>query len=246
MTGVFADRFAGRSALVTGGAKGVGAAIAIRIAAEGGRVTVADVDRRSGDRLSAEFGCVFVELDVSDPAAVERALADGAFDVVVNNAGIDQHAFFTRSTPQDWRRLLSVNLESVFSVCRATLPAMQEKGYGRIVNIGSEAGRLGSKGGSVYAATKGALIAFTRSLAIENARYGITANVVAPGPVRTPLLEDAVAGGGDALLEAMVGSTLMKRLGDPEEVAAVVAFVASEEASFVTGETIGVSGGMGL
>lgn len=247
MMRVFAGRFDGRSALVTGGAKGVGAAIAARIAAEGGRVAVADVDRAAGEALSGEIGCEYLALDVSDAGAVMRAM-DGrpAFDIVVNNAGIDQHSFFTRSTPDEWRRLLAVNLESVFSVCRATLPAMQARGYGRIVNIGSEAGRLGSKGGSVYAATKGAMIAFTRSLAIENARFGITANVVAPGPIRTPLLDAALAAGGDHLLEAMVGSTLLKRLGDPHEVAAAVAFVASQEASFITGETIGVSGGMGL
>ncbi len=247
MMQAFPGRFDGRAALVTGGAKGVGAAIARRIAAEGARVTVADLDEVSARKLQQETGCDFIRLDVCDPDGVMQAFSGGAgFDIVVNNAGIDQHSFFTNTSPEEWRRLLHVNLESVFSVCRATLPAMQAKGYGRIVNIGSEAARLGSKGGSVYAATKGAMIAFTKSLAIENARYGVTANVIAPGPISTPLLHGAVERGGDGLLRAMIDSTLLKRLGTPEEVAAAVAFIASEEASFITGETIGVSGGMPL
>jgi 2-hydroxycyclohexanecarboxyl-CoA dehydrogenase len=123
---------------------------------------------------------------------------------------------------------------------------MQAAGYGRIVNISSEAARLGSKGGSVYAAAKGGVIAFTKSIARENARFGITANCVAPGPVDTPLVRAAVDEGGENLLAAMTGMTLMKRLGTPGEVAAAVAFLVSEEASFITGETLGVSGGMGL
>ena len=122
---------------------------------------------------------------------------------------------------------------------------MLPAGFGRIINIGSEAGRQGSRGGSVYAAAKGGVIAFTKSLARENGRLGITANVIAPGPVDTPLLRTAVEEGGEKLLKAMEASTLLGRLGTPEEVAATVAFLASDEAGFITGETIGVSGGMG-
>jgi 2-hydroxycyclohexanecarboxyl-CoA dehydrogenase len=119
-------------------------------------------------------------------------------------------------------------------------------GFGRIINIASEAARLGSKGGATYAAAKGGVIAFTKSIARENARYGITANVIAPGPIRTPMLEQAVAKGGDKILKAMTDSTLLRRLGEPEEIAAAALFLASDQAAYITGETIGVSGGMGL
>ncbi|MCY1450693.1 3-oxoacyl-[acyl-carrier-protein] reductase FabG [compost metagenome] len=169
----------------------------------------------------------------------------GPFEILISNAGIDQHGFFTQSTPEEWRYLLAVNLEAVFATTHAALPAMQEAGYGRIINVGSEAGRQGSRGGSVYAAAKGGVIAFTKSIARENGRYGITANVVAPGPVDTPLLRKAVAAGGERLLAAMKASTLLARLGEPDEVAAAVAFLASPDAAFITGETLGVSGGMG-
>jgi NAD(P)-dependent dehydrogenase (short-subunit alcohol dehydrogenase family) len=122
---------------------------------------------------------------------------------------------------------------------------MQAAGFGRIINIASEAARLGSRGGAAYAAAKGGVIAFTKSIARENARYRITANAIAPGPIRTPMLEQAVARGGDKILHAMTDSTLLRRLGEPEEVAAAVLFLASDQAAYITGETIGVSGGMG-
>ena len=123
---------------------------------------------------------------------------------------------------------------------------MQAAGFGRIINIASEAARLGSKGGAAYAAAKGGVIAFTKSIARENARYGITANAIAPGPIRTPMLEQAVAKGSDKILKAMTDSTLLRRLGEPEEIAATALFLASDQAAYITGETIGVSGGMGL
>jgi NAD(P)-dependent dehydrogenase (short-subunit alcohol dehydrogenase family) len=189
---------------------------------------------------------------IFDVAEVETAIAEvkdaGPFDVLVNNAGVDQSAFFTDTTPDDWRALIAVNLEGVLATTLAALQPMQAAGYGRIVNVASEAGRLGSKRGSVYAAAKGGVIAFTKSIARENARYGITANTVCPGPVETPLLDAKRDQGavGEQIIEAMKAATLVGRLGTSEEVAAVVAFLSSEEASFVTGETLGVSGGMGV
>lgn len=240
-------RLGGRRAFVTGGAKGIGAAITRRLAAEGAATVIADIDTDTAEALAAEIGARAVALDVSDPAAVAAAIAEtGPFDILVNNAGIDQHAFFTDTTPTEWQHLLAVNLVSAFATVHAALPAMQAAGYGRIVNIASEAARLGSKGGAVYAAAKGGLVAFTKSIARENARFGITANALAPGPIDTPLLRSAVEAGGEKLRKAMTGMTLLGRLGTPDEVAAAVAFLVSEEAAYITGETLGVSGGMGL
>ena len=236
----------GRRAFVTGGGKGIGAAIVKRLVAEGCDVVFSARDMASAAAGVESTGAKAVELDVSDIQACHDTVSQhGPFDVVVNNAGIDQHAFFTKTTFSEWQYLLNVNLQAVLATSHAALPAMQAAGFGRIINIGSEAGRQGSRGGSVYAAAKGGVIAFTKSLARENGRLGITANVIAPGPVDTPLLRTAVEEGGEKLLKAMEASTLLGRLGTPEEVAATVAFLASDEAGFITGETIGVSGGMG-
>jgi 2-hydroxycyclohexanecarboxyl-CoA dehydrogenase len=237
----------GRRAFVTGGAKGIGAAIAQRLADDGAAVVIADIDGEAASQLAETIGATAATLDVTDAERVAAVIAEtGPFDILVNNAGVDQHAFFTATGPADWRRLLAVNLEAVFACTHAALPAMQETKHGRIINIASEAGRLGSKGGAVYAAAKGGVIAFTKSIARENARYGITANVIAPGPIETPMLLEAVRQGGEGLMDAMTGATQLKRLGRPEEVAAAVAFLASDEAAYVTGETLGVSGGMGI
>ncbi len=236
----------GRRALVAGGASGIGAASARRLATMGAEVVIADVDVANGESVAHEIGARFLTLDLTDFDAVAAAVtASGDFAILVNSAGADQHAFFTQSSPRDWRRLIALNLEAVFNTTHAVLPAMQASRYGRIVNVASEAGRLGSRGGSVYAATKGGVIAFTRSLARENGRRGITANVVAPGPIDTPMLTRALGVGGDKLLAAMTEATLVGRLGQAREVAAAIAFLSSEEAGFVTGEVLGVSGGMG-
>ncbi|WP_150758637.1 SDR family NAD(P)-dependent oxidoreductase [Pseudomonas fluorescens] len=236
----------GQRAFVTGGSKGIGEAIVRRLAAEGAKVVIAAQDMISAERLADEVGGLAVRLDVTDLLEVQRVVTMlGPFDILVNNAGYDQHDFFTKTTVEQWRYLLAVNLEGVFASTHAALPAMQAAGYGRIINVGSEAGRQGSKGGAVYAAAKGGVIAFSKSIARENARYGITVNVVAPGPVDTPLLRKALDGGGEKLLAAMKASTLVGRLGEPDEVAAAVVFLASRDASFITGETLGVSGGMG-
>jgi len=241
-------RFTGRRAFVTGGARGIGAAIATRLAAEGAEVLIGDLDAEAAGRLAATLGARALPLDVADAAAAERVI-DGAgpIDVLVNNAGVDDFAFFSTMTPDRWRRLLAINLEGVLACTHAALPAMQRAGYGRIVNIASKAGRIGAAGNAVYAAAKGGVIAFTRSMARESARYRITVNAIAPGPIDTPLLNAlSLRERGGQIIAAMTAATELRRLGRPEEVAAAVAFLASEEASYITGETLGVSGGMGI
>jgi 2-hydroxycyclohexanecarboxyl-CoA dehydrogenase len=236
-----------RRAFVSGGAHGIGAAIVRTFAAAGADVIIADFDLSGATDLAGQVGATAARLDVTDAGMVQQVVSQhGPFDIVVNNAGADQHAFFTDTTVDDWARLLAVNLVSVFACTHAALPAMQAAGFGRIINIASEAARLGSRGGAAYAAAKGGVIAFTKSIARENARYRITANAIAPGPIRTPMLEQAVARGGDKILHAMTDPTLLRRLGEPEEVAAAALFLASDQAAYITGETIGVSGGMGL
>ena len=242
-------RLEGRSAFVTGGASGIGAAIARRLAAEGAKVTIGDIDLEGAREVAGEIGAEAVALDVADPEAATAAIGDlGTLDVLVNNAGTDDFAFFTDMTPERWRRLIAINLEGVFACTQAALPAMQAAGYGRIVNIASEAGRVGSKGSAVYSAAKGGVIAFTKAIARENGRYGVTANAIAPGPIETPLLMQALEFGeiGQKIIDNMKAGTQLRRMGTPDEVAAAVAFLASDDASYVTGEILGVSGGMGM
>jgi 2-hydroxycyclohexanecarboxyl-CoA dehydrogenase len=238
-----------RKALVTGAASGIGAAIAARLAAEGAEVWVADIDLAGAERVAAEISGHPIELDVTELESARAALvATGTVDILVNNAGTDEFGFFTYTTPEQWQRVLAVNLGGVLNCTHAVLPAMQQAGYGRILSISSEAGRVGSKGSAVYSAAKGGIIAFTKAIARENARYGISANSIAPGPIETPLLMGAKEFGeiGERVIETMRAATQMGRLGQPEEVAAAAAFLVSDDASYVTGETLGVSGGLGM
>ncbi len=237
----------GRRVFVTGGARGIGAAICECFAAEGAEVMVGYRSSTEGPELAERLGGSAVKLDVAEPQATIEAVAGlGTLDVLVNNAGVDDMAFFTEYTPQRWRAQLDINLEGVLHCTLGALPAMQAARGGRIINVSSEAGRLGSYRGSVYAAAKGGVIAFTKSIARENARFQITANNVLPGPIQTPMLEENRHGPkGDLVVEAMANATLMRRIGAPEEVAAAVVFLASARASYITGETLGVSGGMG-
>jgi NAD(P)-dependent dehydrogenase (short-subunit alcohol dehydrogenase family) len=241
-----ASRLSGKRAFVTAGSSGIGAAIVRRLSAEGAAVVFTALDASAARSDADACGAKVVALDVTDLAAAHRIVTEeGPFDILINNAGIDQHAFFTQTTMAQWRHLLAVNLEAVFATTHAALPSMQAAGYGRLINIASEAGRMGSRGGAVYAAAKGGVIAFTKSIARENGRKGITANVIAPGPIDTPLLRRGLETGGEKLLATMSAATLLNRLGTADEVAAAVAFLAGAEAAFITGETLGVSGGMG-
>jgi 2-hydroxycyclohexanecarboxyl-CoA dehydrogenase len=245
-------RLAERTALVTGGASGIGAATCRRLAAEGARVAVTDVDVDGARRVAEEIDSDAYELDVrsdhSIRAAVEAAERDlGPTDVLVNNAGDDEWGWFTETDPALWDRVLAVNLRGVIAVTHRVLPGMQERRRGRIVNTASEAGRVGSSGSAAYSAAKAGVIGFTKTIAVESGRFGITCNAVAPGPIETPLLMGAPERLGEVgrrLVETMVGATTLRRLGQPEEVAAAIAFLASDDASYVTGQALGVSGGL--
>jgi 2-hydroxycyclohexanecarboxyl-CoA dehydrogenase len=247
-------RLEGRIALVTGGASGIGAATCRRLAAEGAAVAVTDLNPDGAASVASEIGGRSYELDVRDTgsirAAVESAESDlGPLDVLVNNAGYDEFGFFVKTEEAMWDRVLGVNLRGVIAVTHAVLPGMQERGRGRIVNVASEAGRLGSPGSGVYSAAKAGVIGLTKAVAAEAARYGVTCNAVAPGPIETPLLMAApkVLGElGERIVQGMVSKTALRRIGQPEEVAAAIAFLASDDASYVTGQSLGVSGGLGM
>jgi len=243
-------RLEGLTALVTGGVGGIGAATCRRLAGEGARVVVTDLDPEAASGLASEIDGEAHALDVTDRGRVDAVIeAVGPIDVLVNNAGTDRFSFFTKSDPASWDVVLDVNLRGVLNVTHAVLPGMQERGRGRIVNVASEAGRVGSQGSSVYSAAKAGVIGFTKAIARESARFGVTSNAIAPGPIETPLLmgaPDALGDLGKRLVEGMVGGTAMRRIGQPEEVAAAIAFLASDDASYVTGQTLGVSGGLAM
>jgi 2-hydroxycyclohexanecarboxyl-CoA dehydrogenase len=243
-------RLEGRKALVTGGAGGIGAAIARRLAAEGAEVTIGDLNLEGATEVAGEVSGLPIELDVTDLGSAQAAVdsAGQPLDILVNNAGTDEFGFFTQTTSEQWEKVIAVNLTGVLNCTFAALPGMQEAGYGRIVNIASEAGRVGSKGSAVYSAAKAGVIGFTKVMARENARFGVNANAIAPGPIETPLLMRARELGeiGEKIIENMKAGTQLRRLGQPEEVAAAVAFFSSDDASYVTGETLGVSGGLGM
>lgn len=240
--------FEGRRVLVTGATKGIGEAIARRLAAQGASVLVAARDRAAVEALAGAINGEPVPFDVSEPASVEAAIAAaGPIDSLVNNAGADDPGYLTELSVERCRRILSVNLEGAIFCARAVLPMMQCARWGRIVNVASEAGRIGSARSVVYSAAKGGVIAMTKALARENARYGITVNAVAPGPIETALWDTYRASpAGERSLRTIVEATQLKRPGQPSEVAAAVAFFASEEAGYITGEVLGVSGGMGV
>ncbi len=247
-------RFEGRTALVTGGASGIGAATARRLAAEGARVAIGDVNEDGAREVAAELDGFGRHLDVTDTASVRAAVAGieerlGPVDVLVNNAGTDLFSYFVNTDEGMWDFVLGVNLRGVLAVTHAVLPGMQERRSGSIVNVSSEAGRVGSQGSSIYSAAKAGVIGFTKAIARESARYRVRCNAVAPGPIETPLLNAApklLGELGERLKQGMVNQTVMRRCGEPEEVASAIAFLASDDASYVTGQTLNVSGGLSM
>jgi len=240
-----------RVALVTGGARGIGRAIALELAAAGCAVAIGDLLAGEAETVTAEIGrnAIAVPLDITDSAAVAAAVATvgerlGPVDIAVNNAGWDELRPFLKTDEPFWDRVIDINYKGCLRVTKAVLPGMVDRGWGRLVNIASDAGRVGSSLESVYAGAKGGVIAFTKTIAREVARSGVTANCVCPGPTRTPLLEGMAGEGGDRFIDALTRAVPMRRLGEPEDIAAAVAFLASDRAGYVTGQTLSVSGGL--
>jgi 2-hydroxycyclohexanecarboxyl-CoA dehydrogenase len=243
-----------RVAIVTGGAGGIGRAIAAALAADGRAVALGDLRATDPERAASELAAdgvraIGVALDVTKASSVEAGLAQvqrelGPIEILVNNAGWDELRPFLDTDEKFWDRVIEINYKGCVRVTHAVLPGMVERRWGRVVNIGSDAGRVGSSGESIYSGAKGAVIAFTKTIAREVARSGITANTVCPGPTRTPLLEGMAASGGARLIESLERAVPMRRLGEPEDVAAAAAFLASERAGFITGQTLSVSGGL--
>lgn len=243
-------------ALVTGSARGIGRAIAVTLAERGHAVAVADLLEPEAAETaqaieSAGGRAIVVPIDVTDAGSVVRAVETagnelGPISVLVNNAGWDELKPFLDTDEPFWDKVIDINFKGCLRLTRAILPGMVEREWGRIVNIGSDAGRVGSSLESVYSGAKGAVIAFTKTVAREVARSGVTANTVCPGPTDTPMIHQIVEGQdkGAKVIDAMTRAVPMKRLGRPEEVAAAVAFLASEEAEFITGQTLSVSGGL--
>lgn len=244
----------GRVALVTGGGGGIGGAVAAELAAAGNAVAVADLSgdaaRTVADRIAAADGrAIPVEVDVTDGDSAARAAARaeselGPVEILVNAAGWDELRPFVETGEEFWDRVIAVNFKGCLHTTHVLLPGMIERRFGRIVNIASDAGRVGSSLESVYSGAKGGVIAFTKTIAREAAGAGVTANAVCPGPTRTPMLEGMTATGGEKLIDALVRAVPMRRLGEPADVAAAVAFFASDRAGYVTGQTLSVSGGL--
>jgi 2-hydroxycyclohexanecarboxyl-CoA dehydrogenase len=245
-----------RTAFVTGGAQGIGQGIAGTLGEQGFRVAVVDLNLEAaqataGSITAAGGTALAVHADVTDTSSVQDAVKTataelGPVEIAVNNAGWDDFMNFVDTTEDFWDRILDVNFKGMLRVTHTVVPGMIERGFGRVVNIGSDAGRVGSSLEAVYSGAKGGTIAFTKTLAREVARHGITANTVCPGPTDTPMLQAFAAKSGDGakVLDAMTRGVPMRRLAQPADIAAAVAFFASDATGYITGQTLSVSGGL--
>jgi 2-hydroxycyclohexanecarboxyl-CoA dehydrogenase len=240
----------GRTAIVTGGARGIGAAIAEALVAAGALVALWDRDGDAARETAKRLGdaAVGLAVDVTDRDSVTSGLALTekalrSVDVLVNNAGIDVIGPFLESREEDWHRVVDVNYLGTVRCCHVVVPAMVERGGGTVINIASDAGRVGSSGEVVYSGTKGAVIAFTKALAREVAPHGITANCVCPGPTDTALLGQ-LADANPKLYDGLARAIPLRRIGQPDDIAPAVVFLASDGARYLTGQTLSVSGGL--
>ena len=240
-------------AVVTGAGSGLGRGMACRLAEEGVRVAILDIDEAGAQATLASLatGGLAVRADITDYAACAAAIDEveealGPVDILVNNAGWDAADNFINTDPQLWRKIIDINLYGPLNLHHIVVPRMLERGGGKVINIASDAGRVGSSGEAVYSACKGGVIAFGKTLAREVARKGVIVNTVCPGPSDTPLF-DAFAGEGEAgekLRAGLARSIPLRRLGTADDIAGIVAFLASSEADFIVGQTISVSGGL--
>jgi len=246
----------GRVVVVTGGGGGIGGATCKRFAKEGAKVAVFDMNlaaaqKVAGDIQAAGGTAAAFQCDITDRAAVDAAVAVaeaqlGPIGVLVNNAGWDIFKPFVKTVPAEWDKLIAINLTGALHMHHAVLPGMVARNYGRIVNIASDAARGGSSGEAVYSACKGGLVALSKTLAREHARHNITLNVVCPGPTDTALLAGVAEGARDPakLIEAFRSAIPLGRLGQPDDLASAIAFFGSDDAAFITGQVISVSGGL--
>jgi len=239
-------RLDGRTALVTGGAGGIGSAICRDLASLGARVVVADVDEPAAKLLAGELPdarAIGVDLDEPDQIDALVAAEAGGIDILVNNAGVSAVERFVHSDPSSWDRLWRINLRAPIQLAHGLLPGMLANGWGRLVFVSSDGGRAGSGGEAVYSACKAGLIGLAKTLAREAASAGVTSNAVCPGPTDTPMLR-VVAETNAALVQKLIRSVPLGRLGQPDDVAAMVTFLCTERAGYVTGQTMSVSGGI--
>jgi 2-hydroxycyclohexanecarboxyl-CoA dehydrogenase len=245
-----------KAAIVTGAGRGIGRAIALALARQGMRVAVLDILAENAQAVQKEIEALgskgfSARVDLTCLQEVQEGVAKvleafGQVDVLVNNAGWDKLEPFLDSEPSTWDRLIAINFKSILNTCKTVLPHMVARGSGKVINIASDAGRVGSMGEAVYSGTKGAIISFSKTLAREMARNKITVNIVCPGLTETALLQEIrdTSKFSGRVIDAVTRGIPLGRVGVPEDIAGVVAFLASPEADFITGQTLSVSGGL--
>jgi NAD(P)-dependent dehydrogenase (short-subunit alcohol dehydrogenase family) len=242
----------GKSALITGGTSGIGAATAERFVQEGARVAIVGRDAERGQALEARLGVAFVACDVTDAAAAERMVEQvtqriGRIDVLFNNAGIINFGSVVDASIDEWDALMATNVRGVFLVSRSVVPRMIAGGGGSIINMGSNLGLVGTRGAAAYATSKGAIVQLTRAMALDHVGDGVRVNCVCPGTIETPLVQRQRVGRSPEQAQQAAERTKQRfpigRIGEPSEVASMVAFLASDQASFITGAILSVDGG---